>query len=300
MGKANTGAMPSEYYPPRARWYSRIFYPLFAFRRALHLERIRLPVGFTLGQFVLSLLIPGFALLVNGRKKVAAAFAGIYLVSMVCFVVWLGFQVSAWSYGLIISVHASSIIFLETCAFRNKYEFPIRFAVAIATLLVVWLAIYRPITRFIETHWVVPVLVQNRVMVVQRVHSGANLHRGDVLFYRMTSEQNGDAHRGGAVVVREGFGLGQVLAMEGDRVGFSTNSFTVNDVSRPLLSHMPITGEMVLAEKQWFIWPTLDINTRGNVGEAAISSTMLQLAVVSEDQFIGKPFRHWFWRRQSL
>ena len=27
---------------------------------------------------------------------------------------------------------------------------------------------------------------------------------------------------------------------------------------------------------------------------------MMQLAAVSEDQFIGKPFEHWFWRRQTL
>ena len=292
--------MPSEYYPPRARWYSRAFYPLFAFRRALHLERIRLPIGFTLGQFLLSLLLPGFSLLVNGRKKVGVAFVGLYVASLICFVVWIGFQVSAWSYGLLISIHASSIIFLESCAFRNKYEFPMRFAAAVATLLVVWLAIYRPITRFIEAHWVIPVLVQNKVMVVQRIHSGAKLHRGDILFYRMSSAGTGDAHRGGAVVVRDGFGLGPVLAIGGDRVGFSTNAFTVNAVARPLLPHMPTAGEMVLAEKQWFIWPALDINMHGNIGEAAISSMMSQLAVVTEDQFIGKPYRTWFWRRQNL
>src|SRR5436190_24298718 len=105
MGKTNTGAMPSEYYPPRARWYSRCLYPVCTLHRALHLEKIRLPVGFTLGQVILSLLIPGVSLLVNGRKKVGATFGALYLVSLVCFVVWLGFPVSAWSYGLAISLH---------------------------------------------------------------------------------------------------------------------------------------------------------------------------------------------------
>jgi hypothetical protein len=41
---------------------------------------------------------------------------------------------------------------------------------------------------------------------------------------------------------------------------------------------------------------------RGNwgVSEQNISSAMMQLADVSEAQFVGKPFGHWFWRKQIL
>src|ERR1017187_3482666 len=142
MHRASAEKIESPYYPSRARWYSPLFIPWFAFRRALHLEKIRLPAGFTAGQGILSLLLPGFSLFANGRKKGAAVFSAIYAASLICFVVWLGFPISSAGYGLMISVHASSIVFLENCAWRNKYEFGIRFALAVATLLLVWLAAY--------------------------------------------------------------------------------------------------------------------------------------------------------------
>jgi hypothetical protein len=63
---------------------------------------------------------------------------------------------------------------------------------------------------------------------------------------------------------------------------------------------MPGAGGFVVAEKTWFIWPRLDINRRGGVPEADVSAAMQQVAMVSEEQFIGKPFKHWFGRRQIL
>jgi hypothetical protein len=61
---------------------------------------------------------------------------------------------------------------------------------------------------------------------------------------------------------------------------------------------MPTSGEVAVPEKHWFVWPELDISVHGNVSEASISAMMLQSATVSESEFIGKPFKHWFWRRQ--
>ena len=110
----------------------------------------------------------------------------------------------------------------------------------------------------------------------------------------------GDAHGGGAIWLQAGFSWGPVLAVAGDRVTFSTNSFSVNGAAQPLRPHMPAGGELVVPEKHWFVWPELDINGHGNYGEANLSAVMLQLATVSEVTFVGKPFRHWFWRRQIL
>jgi len=53
-------------------------------------------------------------------------------------------------------------------------------------------------------------------------------------------------------------------------------------------------------ENHWFIWPNLAITGNLNVGEASISSVMLQMASVPETQFVGKPFKRWFWREQIL
>lgn len=300
MARLNTEPVQSEYYPQRARWYSCFFVPWFAVQRSLHLEKIRLPIGFTVGQVMLSLLLPGFSLFVNGRKNVGAVFVGIYLASLICFVVWLGFPISAVGYGLMISVHASSIVFLESCTWRDKYEFSTRFALAVVTLLAVWLTAYRPVTKFAEARWMTPMLVQGRVMVMNPARFGGAVQRGDRLLYSIAGNETGNAHGEGAVWVQTGFGWGPVLAIAGDRVEFSTNSFAVNGVSRPLLPHMPKGGELVVPEKHWFIWPELAISGHGNAGEGAISATMFRLATVSESQVIGRPFKRWFGRRQIL
>lgn len=298
MARLNPETVAPEYYPPRARWYRTLFVPWFALRRALHLERIRLPVGFTTGQLLLSLVLPGFALFVNGRTKVGAAFVGIYAASLFCLIVWLGHPIGAVGYGLLISVHASSLVFLESCSLRDKFEFGTRLAMAVATLLVVWLAVYRPALNYVETHWATPMLVQGKVMVMNPALTGQVVQRGERVLYSIGEGYSGDAHAGGALWVQAGFGWGAVLAVAGDRVEFSTNSFSVNGVARAALPHMPIRGELVVPEKHWFIWPELGISGRGN--EAAIVSAMLQQATVSETQFVGTPFRRWCGRRQLL
>jgi hypothetical protein len=99
-------------------------------------------------------------------------------------------------------------------------------------------------------------------------------------------------------VVRPGLEFGRVQAVAGDTVRFSENVFSVNGRSLPRLPHMPTSGEVLVPEKHWFIWPELGITGHGNIGEGSLSSAMLHLANVSEEQYLGKPFNHWFWRRQ--
>jgi hypothetical protein len=64
---------------------------------------------------------------------------------------------------------------------------------------------------------------------------------------------------------------------------------------------MPVSGNTVVPENNWFIWPDLAITGgHGNVPESTISQTMLQMANVPQSQFVGKPFKRWFGRRQVL
>jgi hypothetical protein len=63
---------------------------------------------------------------------------------------------------------------------------------------------------------------------------------------------------------------------------------------------MPVSGMVIVPGNHWFIWPDLAISGHGNIGEAAITDAMLRMADVSEEQFVGKPFKRWFWRQQFL
>ena len=292
--------MTSPYYPPRARWYSRLYYLLFGLRRAMHLEKIHLPATVSSFQFIFSLLIPGYAFFAKGRSLPGWTFLTAYFLAVLLFAGWLGYPAGSIGYGFMISVHASSIAFLETYWLRNECRFRFRLAMAGLTLLAVWLLVYSPLLGFAERHWIMPLRVRENVVIVRRLTSPQGIKRGDWVMYSSAGSFTGDAHAGGAVWIRGGFGWGPVLGLVGDRVEFSTNSFIIAGVERPRLPHMPISGATVVPEKHWFIWPELDIAGHGNVGEAVLSATMLQLATVSHAQLIGKPFKHWFWRRQVL
>jgi hypothetical protein len=268
-------------------------------RGVLNLETIHLSTGFSVLQFVLSLVIPGYALFSHGRRVLGRAFLAAYGLAVVLFVVALGYSLGGLAYALMISAHASSIVFLEGYRLREYCGFGFRLVLAGLTLLIVWLAVYAPLIGYAERHWIVPLRVRRSVVIVQRLTLPHNIKRGDQVVYSLRADERGDAHgAGGAIWVQAGFGWGPVLAVAGDRVEFSTDAFRVNGVGRPLLAHMPRSGEVVVPERHWFIWPELDINGHGNVSEATVATVMMQLAAVSENQFIGRPFRYWFGRRQ--
>ena len=117
--------------------------------------------------------------------------------------------------------------------------------------------------------------------------------------YSMERTHNDLVHNE-AVYVEGGFGWGPVLAVAGDRVEFSTNHLIINGRAGSLLAHMPAVGELVVPEKHWFVWPEFEMVGHGNVGEANISAMMMELATIFESQFVGRPFKHWFGRRQNL
>ncbi len=290
----------SPFYPPRARWYGAVFYPWFLARRVFHWEQIHLPVGLTIQQFILSLLLPGYAFFADGRPKLGWAFLGVYFYSAALFLVALGYQLGSVGYGLMISVHASSIIYLQTRWLREFCRFSFRLVLAICTLLLVWGTVYRPVVHFAQAHWIMPLRVRGHVVIVRRLAPPAKIGRGDWVMCSFQEQSIGDPHGGGAVWLRAGISCGPVLAIAGDRVTFSTNSFLVNGVAQASRALMPTSGEVVVPEKHWFVWPDLDISGRGEVGEERRSTAMLQAAVVSQAEYVGRPFKRWFWRKQII
>lgn len=138
-----------------------------------------------------------------------------------------------------------------------------------------------------------PLRIHDRVVVVQRSSSTSRIHRGDWIAYSLTE------HSRNNVVAISGFGFGPILAIGGDRVRFTKTGFEINGLPHPPFPHMPTDGEIIISEKTWFIWPDFDISGgHGYVPEADISATLMQLATIQEEQFVGKPFKRWFGRRQ--
>ena len=282
------------YYPPRAKWYSPLFHLGNAVRRRAHLDRLQLPAGISLGAIFKSLWWPGIGFYVRGEKLIGTVvICGSLLLASV-FIVWLGYPAANVAFGLLLSAHVSSLVFLCNPWLAGA-RFRARLGFALAMLLVTGLFVYAPLRNLFQAHCLMPVRTNGRVLVVQRMASANSVQRGDWIAYTLPSDRGVTGVR-----IQEGLGLGPVLAAGGDHIRFLTNGFAINGVLRAPLPHMPKDGELIVPEKHWFVWPDLAINVHGNVGEGPISATMLQLAIISESEFIGKPFQRWFWRQQLL
>jgi hypothetical protein len=287
--------LSSSYYPPRARWYSRIFNLRLAARHQLALDRLYIPNEMTLGGLLASFFVPGLAVYLRGPrlwgKAALAASAFLFL----CFIVWLGYPFGNYAFGLMLSIHATGFVYYCSPYLLGK-DFGFRILFTIAILIAVGMTVYTPLRGVIQNHWLMPLRVNGNVVVVEKFTAAKAVKRGDWIAYHLSEASNSgdDAW----IQYRAGVGFGPVLAVAGDRVEFWTNAFNIDGNPQGLLPHMPTSGNFMVPEKQWFIWPSYSISGQGN--ENRISSTMLQMANVSESQYVGKPFKRWFWRKQIL
>jgi len=166
--------------------------------------------------------------------------------------------------------------------------------VGVAVLVVVGGLFYEPIRAQIQRRWLMPLRVNNQVVIVQKMSPPKAVARGDWVAYSIAEEWRPGLRLQG------GYGLRPVLAVPGDRVCFTSNACEVNGIPHVREPFMPTAGEFVVRENNWFIWPNLAINQPGHGAEAVANATMLQLANVDHSQYVGKPLARWFWRRQIL
>jgi len=297
VARSNIQAAESAYYPPRARWYSFLFTFGNKVRRCLALDRIHLPQAMTLGGTVASFLIPGLGFYLRSPKLWGyAAFAGCGLAAFGS-VAGYGQMAGNVALGMLLSIHVSGFVFYCDPLIREE-PFQSRLLYTLLALIAIGLLIYLPGRIYVKTHWLIQVQENGKVILVQRTFPVGAVQRADWVAYRLAG--NEDWRAGGGVVVRSGLGFGRVQAVAGDTVRFSAGTFSVNGRSQAPLPHMPTSGEVVVPEKNWFIWPELGITGHGHIGEENLSSTMLQLAIVPEEHYLGRSLNRWFWRRQIL
>jgi len=262
-----------------------------AIRRRLALDRIRLPVGVTLFGTLVGILVPGLAVYLKGSRLWGGAAMGACALAASVFFLWLGHPVATWAFALLMSVHATGLLYyLGPLLADSSFQFRVFCAVGVLALL--GFVLYLPVGNFLENHWFMPMAVRGQVVVVDKTKSARELNRGDWVAYTV------GGGRGRGVYLIEGYAVGRVLAVGGDQVRFTAESVEINGASLPRLPRMPTDGEIVVPEGALFVWPELDITIRGQVPEGNVTGALLELAVVPASQVVGKPFERWFWRRQ--
>ncbi|MDQ6631642.1 MAG: hypothetical protein M3Y82_07770 [Verrucomicrobiota bacterium] len=292
----------SEYYPPRAGWRSPFrtgSVRLVAFfQYALSPLKFRFDFGWR--AFALSILLPGYAIRHYGFQAIGNLIISIYFTCVAIFLVWLGYTAASFSFSIMLSLHVSSICFLLSHLNLDS-TLQARIASSLAVLIGVSFLIYLPARHVIEK-FAQPLRTHNRVIVVNPMASPKKLKRGNWVAYSVSGTQssfnNSQAH--GTVILQDGFGLGKIAALPGDNVRFFTTNFLVNGVSFPRGARMPADGELVVPEKHWFIWPDLAMNMQGAAAEIQIQEILRNRSLVGQSNFVGAPYKHWFFRSQTL
>ena len=299
MGRKFAPTETSEYYPPRARWYAALFSVNDSIRRRLHIERLALPREITVPGFVAALLIPGMGIHLRGSKLWARPAFASCAALLLAYIIWLGYPMANLALGVMMSIHSSGFVYYCNPLF-TKESFRFRMFFSLAASMAVLFLIYLPIKDQVQSHFFTPLRLDGQVIVVSKAFTPRLIVRGNWVAYSLRQNEETDyANR--YVHIHNGTCLGEVLAMPGDTVAFAPGKFSVNGNWRPSLPHMPKSGDLTVAENRWFIWPNLAINGgHGNVSQADIASAVLNLASVAPEQYIGRPFHRWFWRRQGL
>ena len=289
----------SAYYPPRARWYAFVFSLGNALRRRLAMDRNKMPRTMKIGELLAGFFVPGVAVWLRGPKLWGqAALAGSVALILV-FNVWLGYPAGNFAFGWLISLHCTGFVYYCSPLMAGE-PFQRRLAFTFLMLLAFGLLLYMPARWYIQGHWLMPLRLHGQVIVVQRSFQTHLIKRGEWVAYTLDEEAVGENYHGGVIFLRNGLSLEPVLALPGDRLTFSNQCFAVNGILHTNLPNMPLSGEFIVPENHWFIWPSLGISGHGDVGEARISAALMGLANVSETNFFGKPYHRWFWRKQKL
>jgi len=286
----------SSYYPPRAGWNRSLYSAGYAVRRHLHLENLNLPklaIEISGARILLCLLLPGFSFHDAGWKRWARIIAASWLAAGFVFLLWLGYSAANVAFGLMMSLHVSSVVH-----FLNRVAPGIsvwrRLVLSLGVLFVVGTLVYATGLKWLQNQMFMPLQTADKVYVVNRLAPTETLRRGDWVAFH--SERVG----GGGIYIQEGYVLDRILAGPGDEVEFTAADFRVNRVPREKLPLMPSNERLVLPQNNWLIWPSLRTVTRNNIAEDAIARSVLQMATVRREQIIGRPFRRWFWRDQTL
>jgi hypothetical protein len=187
-------------------------------------------------------------------------------------------------------IHVSSIAYLFKFLIPYR-SVALRVGAALSVILLCAGLVYVPFQKRLA-RFVMPMNFRGEVVVVKRF-AIEPLHRGDLVAFQIKSMSTT------GIRVGNGFAIEPILAGPGDIVRFDKNNFAVNGEIFPRLDHMPVSGEKVVAEKQWFVWPSFGINVAGQrVAASEITRVFEANAFVTQQTLIGKPFSRWFWRKQ--
>lgn len=233
-------------------------------------------------------LIPGYGFAVRGNPIVALIALGLWLIAAIVLLLYIGETAANYATAQMVGIHALGLACaLHRDVFLSTRRDRIRAQVLGVFLLVV--LVYFPAFHGLR-QLVFPLETAQGMVVLNALTRTGSLERGDVVGYAIRRQGYGN------IRLRSGYGFDPVLALPGDRIAFFEDFIEVNGQRLPRHGTMPRSGEVVVPEKHWYIWPS---SIRGGGPEEFTTQLMTRAAVVPRSRIIGKPYTRWLWRKQT-
>jgi signal peptidase I len=210
--------------------------------------------------------------------------------------------IRAWCLGALASTHTSGLALAALLSRERDPDLqPPTLAHRIALPLALWAIaaalVYWPLDGLINDTIARVVLVDGRNIIVNPRVDPDDLLRGDIILFR----SGGNRYSGEVpVLMRDGLYWGGVIGLPGDQVTFSTQSVAAGGRSRPLEAYMPTTGSVAVPRDTWFAWPRMLQQAAGRTSPDLITHAFLDQAQITRAEFMGRPYRRWFFRRQDV
>lgn len=296
-------ASGSAYYPPRASswWILRTGAALWdrgtARLRRTFDGRPGRQSRISASDWLLSLLIPGYAYAIFGRRLLAGLIFASWCGGLLIFLIFLGHPLlSGWGLGILASAHSSGQGFLVIQDWDPESE-PLSLGDRIGLPLAFWFGclvlIYWPASHLFQTQVARPILWEGRLIILQAWTRPESLRRGEHVGVRI------QARFEGSVQVREGISFGPVLGLPGDQLEFTPQKILVNGQPSPRPPGVPAEGTLTLPANTWYVWPALTAQVRG-VELDVVNQVYRDTALVDRQNLLGRPYAHWFFRPQTL
>jgi len=284
--------LASSYYPPRAGWRAGLVRPLQGPVRRFEALVRRLPGWHPAIREALCLGVPGVSFYLSGWRKVGVGVCAGWVAALAAYVFFLGYPAANLAFMALIMAHTASVS-QRFQPWPLQHRLATQVGLGVLLFLGVSGLVYAPARQGFERSVATPLPASVGIVIVNPRAALASVQRGDWLAYRIASTY------AGGIAVRSGFGFGPVLAVPGDRVTFAEDSCHVNDTRQPRHPYMPQSGGLTVGPRQWFVWPEVEVNAYGG-SAGAVAEALLGVALVSEPDVAGRPYRRWFFRKQTI
>ncbi len=280
----------SSYYPERAsKW--RLAFRNYRLRRWLHLDRL---AEFKSRRWLfgtLSLFVPSLGFWSRWHWKIAGRISAGTVALFWLFLIFLGTSISTIAFGLILAIHVTGVVILIR-DYLAQTQLGSRLVLIVLLILGLSLFLYRPAWNLLQTRLFMPLDVNGRSMVVNCMDNFRSMKRGDWVVFSV------EGQTGGQVVMRAGYGASPVYGVPGDHVRFTRVACVVNGIPRERRPYLPVSGEIVVPREMWFVWPEYIVHYPGRANESAVTDLIMNEALVSRSELVGRPFKRWFLRKQ--